>query len=150
MQPIHLLEATRAARHVCIGLHLTAASPGLGQTLLHLYEATPGPFGLVVLVDPAPGEEEALAQTLNAVEGVLRLPVPAPGVGHQLPVAMPGSSTIWFTTMRCMVIMDRIWVKKSAVSVHSTSIDSEGSMPSACICSRSSTSQLALSNLPAS
>ena len=34
--------------------------------------------------------------------------------------------------MRCIVIIERIWVKKSAVIVHSTSTLSDGSMPSCC------------------
>ena len=37
------------------------------------------------------------------------------------------SKIIWFTTMRCMFIATRIWVKKSAVIVHSTSTESDGS-----------------------
>ena len=45
----------------------------------------------------------------------------------------PCSRIIWFTTMRCMVIAERIWVKKSAVIVTSTSELRDGSMPSSCI-----------------
>ena len=37
------------------------------------------------------------------------------------------SKIIWFATMRCMFIATRIWVKKSAVIVHSTSTESDGS-----------------------
>ena len=36
-------------------------------------------------------------------------------------------------TNRCMVIADRIWVKKSAVILVSTSVLSDGSIPSCCI-----------------
>ncbi len=35
--------------------------------------------------------------------------------------------------MRCMFMQTRIWVKKSAVMVHSTSVLSDGSIPSCCI-----------------
>ncbi len=35
--------------------------------------------------------------------------------------------------MRCIVIIERIWVKKSAVIVHSTSVLSDGSIPRLCI-----------------
>ncbi len=35
--------------------------------------------------------------------------------------------------MRCMVMAERIWVKKSAVRLVSTSVLSDGSMPSSCI-----------------
>src|SRR5256884_4323519 len=60
--------------------------------------------------------------------------VPAAGVGHWLGgVNVPCSRIIWFTTMRCMVIAERIWVKKSAVIVTSTSELRDGSMPRLCI-----------------
>ena len=35
--------------------------------------------------------------------------------------------------MRCRFMQERIWVKKSAVNVHSTSTLSDGSMPRVCI-----------------
>ena len=67
--------------------------------------------------------------------------MPARGVGHWLagggsPQSMVGgpcSRIIWFTSMRCMFMAERIWVKKSAVIVHSTSTQSDGSMPRLCI-----------------
>src|SRR5262249_55932338 len=37
------------------------------------------------------------------------------------------SRIIWFTAMRCRFMATRIWVKKSAVIVHSTSTESDGS-----------------------
>src|SRR5882672_6813755 len=45
----------------------------------------------------------------------------------------PVSRIIWFTTMRCMFMQTRIWVKKSAVIVTSTSELREGSSPRLCI-----------------
>ena len=55
---------------------------------------------------------------------------PAAGVGYWVGgVSAPCSSTIWFTSARCTFIVERIWVKKSAVSVHSTSVLNDGSMP---------------------
>jgi glycosyltransferase involved in cell wall biosynthesis len=66
-------------RPVLVGLHLTTASVRLRETLAALYEATPQSFALVLLQDPAPGEEDGLAATLDALDCVLRLAVPAPG-----------------------------------------------------------------------
>ena len=43
------------------------------------------------------------------------------------------SRIIWFTIARCIFMQTRIWVKKSAVIVHSTSTESDGSMPRFCI-----------------
>jgi hypothetical protein len=40
---------------------------------------------------------------------------------------------ISFRTTRCRFMAERIWVKKSAVNVHSTSTLSDGSMPRLCI-----------------
>src|SRR4051812_7395731 len=39
----------------------------------------------------------------------------------------------WLISIRCMVMAERIWVKKHAVMLVSTSELSDGSMPSVCI-----------------
>src|SRR6516164_3553459 len=50
------------------------------------------------------------------------------GFGKFSPGSVLGlSRIIWFTIMRCRFMAERIWVKKSAVSVHSTSTLSDGS-----------------------
>jgi O-antigen biosynthesis protein len=71
MQPV--------ARHVLIAVHVTAASQGLADTLAALHETTAQPFDVVVLVDPGPGEAEALVPVLAALSQVAQLIVPAPG-----------------------------------------------------------------------
>ena len=56
------------------------------------------------------------------------------GFGRLCPGTVLGlSRIIWFTIMRCTFIAERIWVKKSAVRVHSTSTESDGSIPICCI-----------------
>ncbi|HZZ70382.1 MAG TPA: glycosyltransferase [Phenylobacterium sp.] len=68
-----------AARRILIGVHATAGSQGVADTLAAIYEATPEAFDLVVLADPDPGEEAALAAALAGIAGVAQVKVPAPG-----------------------------------------------------------------------
>src|ERR1700730_2839267 len=86
----------------------------------------------------------ASRSTSRVVSGAGRL---VGGFGHGLAAADAGSPQlfdkassrvsagvfwsriIWFTIARCIFMHTRIWVKKYAVIVHSTSTDSEGSIP---------------------
>jgi GT2 family glycosyltransferase len=71
----------RAIPSVLIGVHLTAASQDLFDTLRALHETTAQPFDVVILVDPGPGEAAALIATLEPLRQVRQLTVLAPGGG---------------------------------------------------------------------
>jgi glycosyltransferase involved in cell wall biosynthesis len=66
-------------RRILIGVHVATASQSLIDSLVALHETTAQAFDLVLLVDPAPGEAEALTTMLAALSGVAQLAVPAPG-----------------------------------------------------------------------
>ncbi|WAS95657.1 glycosyltransferase [Nannocystis punicea] len=66
-----------STRRILIGVHVTSAHTAT-ETLLALHETTAHAFELIVLVDPAPGEAQPLAQALASCN-VARLAVPGPG-----------------------------------------------------------------------
>jgi hypothetical protein len=65
--------ASVATRDVLIGVHVTTASRDLLATLAAIHGATKPPFRLAILVDPAPGEEGALARLLGGLSGIAQL-----------------------------------------------------------------------------
>jgi glycosyltransferase involved in cell wall biosynthesis len=66
---------------VLIGVHLTAGSQDVGDTLRALYETTRQAFDVVILVDPAPSEAVGVAARLATVPGIGQLRIDAPGGG---------------------------------------------------------------------
>ena len=66
---------------VLIGVHLTAGSQDVGDTLRALYETTPEAFEVVILVDPAPSEARGVAARLAGLRGANQWRIVAPGGG---------------------------------------------------------------------
>jgi O-antigen biosynthesis protein len=64
------------ARRILIGVHVTSVTEDPAGTLLRLYQTITENFELRVLVDPAPGEADAVLETLRDVQ---RLTVSEPG-----------------------------------------------------------------------
>src|ERR1700722_4236919 len=71
----------RLPRKVLIGVHLTAGSQDVGDTLHALYETTRDAFEVVILVDPAPSEATGVAARLAPLRGANQWRVGAPGGG---------------------------------------------------------------------
>lgn len=74
-------DAHRPPPSVLIGVHLTAGSQDVGDTLRALFETTQQPFKVAILVDPAPSEAAGAAAQLAALRGVRLWPISAPGGG---------------------------------------------------------------------
>ena len=65
---------------VLIGVHLTAGSQDVGDTLRALYETTREAFEVAILVDPAPSEATGVAAAIGGTarrEPVVASPRPA-------------------------------------------------------------------------
>jgi glycosyltransferase involved in cell wall biosynthesis len=66
---------------VLIGVHLTAGSQDVGDTLRALYETTREAFEVAILVDPAPSEATSVAARLAGLRGASQWCIAAPGGG---------------------------------------------------------------------
>jgi glycosyltransferase involved in cell wall biosynthesis len=66
---------------ILIGVHLTAASQDVGDTLRALYETIREAFDVVVLVDPAPSEAAGAVARLTTLRGTNQWRITAPGGG---------------------------------------------------------------------